>query len=84
MVTFARSRKSLPMSAAKTVLEAAEDLGVNISYDCRSGICGQCKTKLLAGRVVMETQDALDALDRANNVILSCQARCLDQVVVDA
>ena len=84
MVTFARSRKSLPMSPAKTVLEAAEDLGVNINYDCRSGICGQCKTKLLAGHVVMETQDALDPVDRANSVILSCQAHCLDQVVVDA
>jgi glycine betaine catabolism B len=83
-VTFARSGKSAPMPAGKTVLEAAEDLGVNINYDCRSGICGTCKTKLLAGRVTMATQDALDPLDRANNVILSCQARCIDQVVVEA
>jgi glycine betaine catabolism B len=56
------------MSAGRTVLEAAEDVGVNINYNCRSGICGQCKTKLLAGRVIMETQDALDPVDRANNV----------------
>ncbi len=84
MITFARSGKSMPMSAAKTVLEAADDLGVSINYDCRSGICGQCKTKLLAGRVIMETQDALEPVDRANNVILSCQARCVGQVVVDA
>ena len=85
-VTFARSGKSAPMPNGKTVLEAAEDLliGVNINYDCRSGICGNCKIKLLAGRVTMETQDALDPRDRANNVILSCQARCVDQVVVDA
>jgi ferredoxin len=72
------------MSAKKTVLEAAEDLGVSINYDCRAGICGQCKTKLLAGHVTMETQDALTPLDRANNLILPCQARCIDQVVVEA
>lgn len=66
------------------MLEAAEALGVRINNDCRAGICGQCKTKLLAGRVIMEAEDALDAIDRTNNVILSCQARCVDQVVVEA
>jgi ferredoxin len=83
-VTFARSGKSAPVPPGRTVLEAAEALGVAISYDCRAGICGQCKTKLLAGHVVMDAEDALDATDRANNVILSCQARCVDQVIVEA
>jgi len=83
-LTFARSGKSLPISARKTVLEAAEDLGVSINYDCRAGICGQCRIKLLAGHVTMETQDALTPVDRANNLILSCQARCIDQVAVEA
>jgi hypothetical protein len=32
----------------------------------------------------MDTEDTLDALDRANDVILSCQARCVDRVVVEA
>src|SRR5262249_38168758 len=83
-LTFARSGKSSPIAARKTVLEAAEDLGVSINYDCRSGICGQCKTKLLTGHVSMETEDALTPVARANNLILSCQARCIDQVAVEA
>ena len=83
-VTFARAGKSKPISASQTVLEASEDLGVNIEYDCRSGICGTCKTKLVSGRVTMDVEDALVGEDRANNVILSCQARCLDRVVVEA
>ena len=83
-VMFARAGKSKRVSARQTVLEASEDLGVDIAYDCRAGICGQCKTKLLAGHVVMDVQDALDPVDRVNNVILSCQARCVDQVVVEA
>jgi glycine betaine catabolism B len=83
-ITFARSAKSAPIPANKSILEAAEELGVNLSYDCRSGICGTCKAKLLAGHVTMETQDALGPMDRANKLILTCQARCLDQVVVEA
>ena len=83
-VTFARSGKSTPVTADQTVLEAAEALGVAINYDCRAGICGQCKVKRLAGHVVMDAEDALDATDRANDMILSCQARCIDHVVVEA
>ncbi len=83
-VTFARSGKSASASAGGTVLDLAESVGLAIDYDCRSAICGRCKVKLLSGRVVMEAEDALDAADRANNVILSCQARCIGDVVVDA
>jgi ferredoxin-NADP reductase len=81
---FARSGNTVTHLAGKTILEIAEDHGVEIPYDCRSGICGQCKTKLLAGTVKMEAEDALEPVDRANGLILSCQARCLDDVVIDA
>ncbi|MCE9578824.1 MAG: ferric reductase-like transmembrane domain-containing protein [Deltaproteobacteria bacterium] len=67
-----------------TVLEAAEEAGVAIPFECRSGICGQCKTHLVSGRVAMETQDALTAADRAKGLILACQARPVRDVVVDA
>ncbi|WP_171474398.1 ferric reductase-like transmembrane domain-containing protein [Frigoriglobus tundricola] len=83
-VTFARSGATTLASTNRTVLEVAEASGVAINYDCRAGICGQCKVKLLSGRVVMDAEDALDAADRAAGVILSCQARCVDHVIVDA
>ena len=83
-ISFSLSRKSKAISEHQTVLEASEELGVEIPYDCRSGICGQCRTRLLGGRVVMEVTDALDSVDRTNNWILSCQARCVDRVIVEA
>jgi ferredoxin-NADP reductase len=83
-IRFARSNKRLAGVGSRTVLELAESLGVAIPYDCRSGVCGQCKTRLLSGSVVMAAEDALDPLDRANGLILACQARCRDDVVVDA
>lgn len=67
-----------------TVLEAAEACGVAIPFECRSGICGQCKTKVVAGRVTMEVQDALTAADRSKGLILACQARPAGDIVVDA
>lgn len=83
-ITFARSGKSAPIANGQTVLEAAEELGVDIPYDCRAGICGTCKTPLLEGHVTMDMEAALGTRDRARNVILCCQAHCLDAVVVDA
>lgn len=83
-ITFARSGKSAAIVNGQSILDLAEDLGVSLDYDCRSGICGTCKIKVLSGRVRMETEDALTAADRAAGVILSCQARCLNAVTVDA
>ena len=68
----------------QTVLEAAEDAGVEIPFECRSGICGQCKTKLISGLVRMDNQDALTTADRANGLILACQARPTRDCTIDA
>ena len=82
--TFARSRKTAPLPPGKTVLEASEDVGVNIDNSCREGYCGVCKTKLLVGQVTMAVEDALDENDKAQNFILACQARSTGDVTVEA
>jgi len=83
-VRFEKSGKSTEVPAELTVLEAAEECGVTIPFECRSGICGQCKTRLVSGKVVMEVQDALTAGDRARGIMLACQARAAQDLVVDA
>ncbi len=83
-VRFAKSGVSADLGDGKTLLEAAEEVGVDIPFDCRSGICGQCKTQLLDGRVVMAVQDALTAGDRKRRLVLACQARAVSDVAVDA
>ncbi len=84
VLTLRRSNKSLPLEPDKTLLEICEASGVNIDFECRSGICGRCKTKLLAGCVTMEVQDALDDADQSNNIILLCQAKAVEDVTIDA
>lgn len=84
VVTFARARQTALTPPTKTVLEAAEDVGVPIEYSCRVGTCGICKVHLLAGSVTMEVDEALDETDKANDVVLACQARATMDLVVDA
>jgi ferredoxin-NADP reductase/DMSO/TMAO reductase YedYZ heme-binding membrane subunit len=83
-VTFAKEGTTADLDPSLTVLEAAEACGVAIPFECRSGICGQCKTKLVSGKVVMDSQDALTRADRAKGLILACQARAASDCVVDA
>ena len=84
VATFAKSRKTAMMPPTKTVLEASEDVGVNIDYSCRIGICGICRVKLLSGTVTMEVQDGLHPGDKENNIILACQAKSTEDLSVDA
>lgn len=81
-LTFARSQRTITATSL-SILELAEENGIDINYDCRSGICGQCKIRLLSGRVHMAAEDALQPTDRSNGIILGCQAVCQGDVVVD-
>jgi ferredoxin-NADP reductase/DMSO/TMAO reductase YedYZ heme-binding membrane subunit len=83
-VEFQKAGKSAELPSDLTVLEVAEDCGVRIPFECRSGICGQCKTKLVSGRVTMDVQDALTPGDRSKGLILACQAKAVRDVIVDA
>ena len=83
-VQFAASGASTSVEEGETLLDAAEEMGVDIPSDCRAGICGQCKTKLVSGRVVMDVQDALTPDDRKRRLVLACQARPVRDVVVEA
>ncbi len=83
-IVFRRAGCTVDAAPGQTVLEAAEHAGVAIPFECRAGICGQCKTPLVSGRVAMEVQDALSAADRARGLILACQARALQPIEIDA
>jgi ferredoxin-NADP reductase len=83
-IRFAKSDKLAPLPPDRSVLEVAESIGVPIDYSCRAGICGICKTRLLEGKVTMEVQDALTEEDKANGLILACQAKSIGNLTVEA
>ena len=83
-VTFSKSGKNAPFPPGKTVLEASEDVGVNIPFECRVGTCGKCKVHLLSGEVTMEVEDSLSTKEKSDGIILACQAKSSSAVAVDA
>ena len=51
-VHFAKSDRQILWEPAKgTLLDLAEDHGLRPAYSCRSGICGTCATRVIAGDV---------------------------------
>jgi len=84
VATFSKSNKTAVLTTDKSILEASEDIGVNIDYSCRVGICGVCKVKLNSGKVTMAVEDALTEEDKGQNIILACQAKATEDVAVEA
>jgi 3-ketosteroid 9alpha-monooxygenase subunit B len=65
----------IPYGAGETLLQAARKAGLNPPSACEDGYCGCCMATLSSGEVVMEQCHALDDDDRAQGLILTCQAR---------
>jgi ferredoxin-NADP reductase len=84
LVTFSKNNKSAKIHVDQTILELSEELAIGIEFSCRVGTCGVCKVRMTSGEVDMEVQDALDADDKSNNVILACQAKPKVDVAVEA
>ncbi len=66
------------------LLDFAEAKGIQMESNCRIGVCGSCKVKLISGKVVMESEDALEENDREQNLILPCVALPETDLVIDA
>ncbi|WP_459554915.1 2Fe-2S iron-sulfur cluster-binding protein [Lacunimicrobium album] len=83
-ITLAKSGQSIICKPGDTILDAAQDSGLDLPFECRSGVCGTCKQKLLSGQVHMEFHDALTAKDQSAGFILTCQAHPTGDVTLDA
>lgn len=83
-VTFSKNNKSAKIRGGQTVLELSEELSIGIENSCRIGTCGLCKVKMTSGEVTMAVEDALDANDKTNGIILACQAIPKGDIAVEA
>lgn len=86
-ITINPSGRVFWMEASEAVLDAAlREEGCALPYGCRSGTCGTCMAKLVAGEVAYpEGQpSALSAQDLAAGRVLPCQARPMSDLVLEA
>ena len=71
VVEFSQTKVEQAWTAEEgTLLEFAENHGLTPEFGCRSGQCGACKTKLLAGKVSYQTEVSADLRD--DEVLLCC------------
>lgn len=82
-ITFARSGKTASAPAGMSLLDLIESEDIDLDYGCRSGSCGDCKTRILSGEVVMSCEDGLDAADKAKGYVLGCVATPKSDCVLD-
>ncbi len=74
VVIDGRHRSFSMERTGETVLDAAEQAGLELPYSCRAGVCSTCRTRVVRGAVTMETNYALEQWELDAGYVLCCQA----------
>ncbi len=85
-VTVRPSGSQFEVDAGENILDAALRQGVVLSYGCRNGACGTCKSKVIEGTIEQgaHSPKALSAQEAAHGYALPCCARATSDLVIEA
>jgi len=64
----------MPREATQTVLEAAEEAGLDLPFSCKGGVCSTCRCHASQGTVRMLQNYALEDAEVEAGYILTCQS----------
>ena len=85
IVRFTKSGQDAMADGGTSILELAEQEGIEIRHACRVGACGACKIVARQGQVRYDTPpSALTASDQEAGYVLACVAYPVDRLVVEA
>ena len=85
-VTVVLDGRSTPMSIPfdMSILDGAQRVRPDMPFACKGGVCGTCRAKVVAGKVEMRRNYALEEAEVAAGFVLTCQSLPVtDQVTVD-
>ena len=83
-VTFKKSGITIDVAEDDYILEEAEDAGLRLPYDCRSGTCTTCRQRCLEGEIDQDLAFAISDEELEKGYRLICIGSPLSDVVLDA
>jgi ferredoxin len=83
-VEFRKSGVTIECSEDDYILEKAEESGLDLPYDCRSGTCTTCMQMCLEGEIDQDLAFAISDEELAEGYRLICIGSPLSDVVLDA
>ena len=85
VTVWARGEKyELTCKSDETLLHACENAGIGVTTDCRSGICGWCRSRLISGDVLIpEDADGRRAADKKFGWIHPCASFPLSDIEME-
>lgn len=69
-------------SNGKSVLDVAQEAGLDVPFACKGGVCCTCRAKLMEGKVKMDHNFALSEEELERGYILTCQSHPITEKVV--
>ncbi len=86
-VQLAKTGIQFVVEKGETILEAAENAGIVLSYSCRSGTCRSCMTRVLSGSAEHDPEYAdelnIDAGEMADGYRLLCSSLVYSDLVLE-
>ena len=84
VVQFAKTGRRVNTDGQLPLLDLAEEHDIDIEYGCRAGSCGDCKVRVLEGKVGAETDEGLTEEEVKAGYVLTCVANPTGNCVIDA
>ena len=73
---FGQNRE-VTVKTDQTILEAAQDAGMDPPYSCTVGVCTTCRARLRSGKASMDEREGLSDSEIEEGFVLTCQAHPL-------
>lgn len=84
-VEFARTGVVLTVPVGRSILDVAEENGVDIESSCQEGLCGTCETRVISGTPDHRDSVLSDEERAASQTMMVCVSRsCSARLVLDA
>lgn len=83
-VTLTRSGREIRCAPGQTILAAAAQAGLSLPSSCAEGVCGTCKSQLLAGSVDMQHAGGIRPREIAADKVLLCCSIPLEHCEIEA